>query len=149
MRGILQFVRALTGSAMFCCGVAFAAVLFSIYAWLPLPPLPAVVMFSLLAAGAAAAFVAGAVLVRHHLVFWRLRVQPQIKVTLPRGYWVAAVAALVVITGCSTGSEEQRDTADGQVSRIELPASADTSQKSSPQSTDSLRDDFVEHGLVG
>jgi hypothetical protein len=79
---------------MFCCGVAFAAMLFSIYAWLPLPPLPVVVMFSLLAAGAAAAFVAGAALVRHHLVFWALRVQPQIKVTLPRGYWVAAVAAL-------------------------------------------------------
>ena len=61
---------------------------------------------------------------------------------------IAAVAALVVITGCRTGSEEQRDTADGQVSRVELPASADTSPKSSPQSTDSLRDDFVEHGLL-
>jgi hypothetical protein len=42
----------------------------------------------------AAAVVAFATLIRHHLIFWRLRVQPPIRVRLPRGYWIAAVVAL-------------------------------------------------------
>ena len=65
-----------------------------------------------------------------------------------RALRIAAVVALVVITGCSKDREDQRGVARGNVSRPELRSSADTTLTSPPQSIDSLRDDFVEHGLL-
>jgi hypothetical protein len=61
---------------------------------------------------------------------------------------VAIVVAITLITGCSSGREEPTDTASVAAPRHDAPSPPDTSASSLPQSVDSLRDDFVEQGLL-
>jgi len=89
----MQFLRALTGPAWFCCGVALAGLLSSFYAWLPLPSHPARLSLFLVLAAMAAGLVAFLSMAGHHLIAWEHGKAPQPKVRLPRGFWFAALAS--------------------------------------------------------
>jgi hypothetical protein len=94
MRQILAFLGSLTGPAWICFAVAFAGLLSSLYAWLPLSSHPARLPFYLLLAAMVAGLVAFASMAGHHLITWEHRKKPQPKICLPRGFWFAAFATL-------------------------------------------------------
>ncbi|MFT3898247.1 MAG: hypothetical protein QM719_11245 [Thermomonas sp.] len=104
MRQILAFLGSLTGPAWICFAVASAGLLSSLYAWLPLSSHPARLPLYLLLAAMGAGLLAFASMAGHHLITWEHRKQPQPKIRLPRGFWIAAFAALAYFLAVFLGA---------------------------------------------